>query len=208
MSKEIVRGNALGARYQIHARTGIVNATDSRSETEVTGRVSGGGGAYGYSAPVSGSVQSKTTRFQNIYLTDEDGVEHNIDLVNFTVPCTQGHKLTMLAVTAGSSDSGSYFRAYNHNTREHCNHPRGVISEMFPWKIAALVIGVIGLMILYQAFTNDANGFGEALFVSAILIALVGVAVSIVGWVLAYIRSIGVRSNSSLKRYLNSLGTA
>lgn len=208
MSKQVTEGNALGARYRIHARTGIVNATDSRSETEVTGRVSGGGGAYGYSAPVSGSVQSKTTRYQNIYLTDEDGIEHNIDLVNFTVPCMQGHKLTMLLVTAGSSDSGSYFRAYNHNTREHSNHPRGVINEMFPWKVAALVMGIIGLMILYKAFTSDGNGFGEALFMSIIMIALVGVVVAAVGWTFAYIRSIGVRSNSSLKQYLRSLGTA
>jgi len=207
MSTQIIEGSSLGARYQIHARTGVVNSTDSRSETEVSGRISGGGGVYGYSAPVSGSVQSKTTRFQNIYLTDEEGVEHNIDLVNFSVPCREGHKLTMLAVTAGKSDSGSYFRAYNHNTREHCNHPKGVISEMFPWKIAALAMVAAALFILSAAFSNDANSFGAALLVSVIFTAIVAAVVGMLGWVFAYIRSIGVRSNSALKGYLRNLGT-
>lgn len=206
MSKQIAQGSALGARYRIHARTGTVDSTDTRAETEVTGNVSGGGGVGGYSAPVSGSVQSKTTRFQNIYLTDEDGVEHNIELVNFLVPCKQGHKLTMLLCTSGDSDTGSYFRAYNHNTRQHCNHPKGVISEMFPWKIAGGVLGVIGLFILFSAFTSEGNGFGEALFVSVIAIALIGLVVAAIGWVFAYVRSISVRANPVLKNYVNGLG--
>ncbi len=208
MSKQIAEGTALGARYKIHARTGTVDSTDTRSETEVTGNVSGGGGVGGYSSPVSGRVQSKTTRYQNIFLTDDDGVEHNIELVNFLVPCKEGHKLTMLLLTAGSSDSGSYFRAYNHNTREHCNHPKGVISEMFPWKIGMIAMAAVALFVLISAFTSDTAGFGEALFVSAILLVIVGLVIAAVGWTFAYIRSISVRANSTLKTFLNGLGTA
>jgi hypothetical protein len=206
MSNKIAEGTALGARYRIHSRTGTVDSTDSRVETEVTGNVSGGGGVGGYNAPVTGSVQSKTTRYQNIYLTDDDGKEHNISLVNFEVPCRQGQKLTMLFLTAGDKESGSYFRAYNHNTREHCNHPKGVVSEMFPWKIAAIVMGVIALFVLVSAFSGD-NGFGEALFVSIIGLVIIGLIVGAIGWIFAYVRSIAVRSNPVLKSYLSSLGT-
>lgn len=205
MSKQIAEGNAIGARYRIHARTGTVDSTETRSETEVTGNVSGGGGVGGYSAPVTGRVQSKTTRYQNIFLTDEDGVEHNIDLVDFLIPCKQGQRLTMLLLTAGDGDSGSYFRAYNHNTREHCNHPKAVISEMFPWMIFLVALAVVGVMILFSAFGSDGNGFGEALFVSAFMIVIVGLVFAAVGWILAYIRSIGVRSNSGLKSYLANI---
>ena len=207
MSTQIAEGTALGARYRIHSRTGTVDSTDLRVETEVTGNVSGGGGVGGYSAPVSGNVQSKTTRYQNIYLTDDEGSEHNISLVNFEVPCRAGHKLTLLLLTAGNNDSGSYFRAYNHNTREHCNHPKGVISEMFPWKIAMIVMGIIGLFILVGAFGSD-SGIGEALFLSVIALAIVGLIVGAAGWLFAYVRSIAVRSNPVLKRYVKNLGTA
>lgn len=206
MSNKIAEGTALGIRYRIHARTGTVDSTDTRSETEVTGNVSGGGGVGGYSAPVTGSVQSKTTRYQNIYLTDEDGVEHNIDLVNFLVPCKQGHKLTMLFCMSGDSDSGSYFRAYNHNTREHRNHPKAVISEMFPWKTFTIVMAAFALFVLFSAFGADNSSFGGALFVSIFGIVIGGLVVAAIGWIFAYVRSISVRSNATLKNFVNSLG--
>lgn len=205
MSRKIANGTALGARYEIFARTGTVDSADVRAETEVSGNISGGGGAYGYSAPVSGSVKSKTTRYQNIYLTDEDGVEHNIELVNFLVPCKQGHKLTMLGITAGND--GAYFRAYNHNTREHCNHPKGVISTMFPRKVFMIALGLFALWVLWNAMTAEGNGVGEALFMSAVMIALVGLVFAGIGWVFAYIRSIKVRSDTTLKGFVNGLGS-
>ena len=78
MAMKIAEGRALGLNYRIYDRTGVVDQSDTRSETEVEGSVSGGWGAGGYTAPVIGSVSSKTTRFQNIYLTDDEGKEHNI----------------------------------------------------------------------------------------------------------------------------------
>jgi len=208
MSKQIAEGTALGARYEIFARTGTVDSSETRAETEVTGNVSGGGGVSGYSAPVSGRVQSKTTRYQNIYLTDDDGIEHNIELVNFLVPCKQGHKLTMLGIAPGGSDTGAYFRAYNHNTREHCNHPKGVISTMFPRKIFMGAMGLLALFLLVNVFTDSSVGTGEALFMTAMILVFSGLILAGIGWVFAYIRSIGVRSNSTLKNYVNSLGSA
>ena len=211
MSKQIAEGSALGASYKIHARTGTVDSSDVRAETEVTGNISGGGGysagGTGYNAPVTGSIQSRTTRYQNIYLTDEDGLEHNIELVNFLVPCKQGQKLTMLFLTAGKADRGSYFRAYNHNTREHCNHPKAVVSEMFPKAIFMIAMAVVALFVLISAFTSN-ESVGAALFLSVLLLVIIGVVLAAVGWVLAYIRSIGVRSNVTLKSFINSLGTA
>jgi len=205
MSQQVAQGTAFGANYEIFARTGTVDSSDTRAETEVTGSVSGGGGVGGYSAPVSGSVQSKTTRFQNIYLTEDDGTEHNIELVNFLVPCKEGHKLTMLGITSGND--GAYFRAYNHNTREHRNHPKGVISTLFPTKIFMIAIGLFSLWFLFNALTDSQSGVGEALFMSFIAIVLVGLVFAAIGWVFAYIRSINVRSNATLKSFVNGLGS-
>ena len=123
MSKRIAEGKTLGSKYEIRVRTGTVNATETRSETEVTGSISGGGGyssgGTGFTSPVSGSVQSRTTRYQNLFITDDDGKEHTVELVDFLVPCKEGHKLSLFLLFTGGSDFGSYFRAYNHNTGQH-----------------------------------------------------------------------------------------
>jgi hypothetical protein len=212
MSKQIAEGTALGASYNIYARTGTVDSTDTRSETEVTGNVSGGGGytsgGTGFSAPVTGSIRSKTTRYQNIFLTDEDGVEHNVSLVNFLVPCKEGHKLTLLLLTSGGSDSGSYFRAYNHNTREHCNHPKAVTSEMFPWTIFMIAMAAIAAIMLFMGFSDSDSTIGGILFLTILVLVLAGLVIGAAGWILAYIRSISVRSNAALKSFVNGLGSA
>jgi len=206
MPKEITSGNALGARYRIQARTGTVDSTETRAETEVTGDISGGGGysagGTGITNPVRGSVRSKTTRYQSIFLTDEDGVEHNIQLVDFLVPCKEGHKLTLLDI------GGEYFRAYNHNTRQHCNHPKGVVSAMFPWLVVMIAMGVLALGLLFKLFTDNSVSFGEALIMSVIILAVAGAVLGAAGWIVAWVRSLAVRSNAELKSFVNGLGAA
>ena len=68
-------------------------------------------------------------------------------------------------------------------------------------------MAVIGLFILISSLMGD-HGIGEALLVSAIAIVIIGLIVAAIGWILAYVRSIAVRSNPVLKTYISSLGTA
>ncbi|MEX0707351.1 MAG: hypothetical protein WD078_05260 [Woeseia sp.] len=186
-----------------------MDSSETRAETEVSGRISGGGGTTyggtGFAAPVRGSIQSKTTRYQTIFLTDDDGVEHNIQLVNFLVPCKQGQKLTLLMVGPAADDHGHCFRAYNHNTRDHAAHAKAIISSMFPRKMFMLAMAVIGAFVLYNAFVQN-ESFGAALFMTAFIMLFAAAAVAGVGWVIAFVRSISVRANPALKSYIAGLG--
>ncbi len=89
MSEKVTEGNALGAKYTVYASTGSVKSTDTRTETEVTGSVSGGAAT---NTPVTGKVETKITNYQNIFLTDDAGKDHAIELKNFLVPCTVGQE--------------------------------------------------------------------------------------------------------------------
>lgn len=209
MSVEIATGSALGLPYQVHARTGTVDSAETRAETEVSGNITGGGGASyagtGYAAPVHGSIRSKTTRYQTIFLTDDEGLEHNIQLVNFLVPCKQGQKLTLLLVGPASDDYGEYFRAYNHNTRDHSSHAKAITSALFPRKSFKIALAGIGLFVLYKAITQNDSVFA-ALVTTALIMLLVAGVLGGIGWLIGFARSIAVRANPSLKSYIAGLG--
>jgi len=211
MSVEIANGTALGLPYTVHARTGTVDSAETRAETEVSGSIAGGGGSSyagtGYSAPVHGSIQSKTTRYQTIFLTDDDGLEHNIQLVNFLVPCKQGQKLTLLLVGPASDDCGQYFRAYNHNTRDHSTYAKAITSALFPRKSFMIALALIGLFVLYNAMA-DTETVGGGLFLAAFIMLLIAAVLAGIGWLIAFARSIAVRANPALKAYIAGLGPA
>lgn len=209
MSKKVAEGKALGSSYEVHVRTGTVNGTETRSETEVTGSVSGGGGyssgGTGFTAPVSGSVQSKTTRYQTMFLTDEEGKEHTVELVDFLVPCKEGHKLSLFLLTTGGSEYGSYFRAFNHNTKQHYQHGKAIRSEMFPARIFMIVAALFVAWVFFVAVSADGNSFGEAVFVT-LLAGGAGVGLLwVVGAILGFVRSFGVKGNPALKTYVAGL---
>ena len=134
MSQEITRGNALGLSYRVYARSGTVAGTATRSETEVKGNVSGGYGNShtGYSTPVRGTISSETTNYQDIFLTDDDGVEHLIQTQNFLVPCREGQRATFFYVLSGRSVRGPYFEAYNHIRGKPTATARACARTSFP----------------------------------------------------------------------------
>ena len=206
MSKQVAQGQTLGASWEIRVRTGTVDSTDTRSETEVSGSFGGGGGmtvgGTGGNMPVSGQVQSKTTRYQNIYLTDEDGKEHAIELVDFLVPCKQGHKLSLYLLFTGGSDWGSYFRAYNHNTGQHYEYTKAARDELFPKRLFLIASGALALLYFLLAYGEDGTGFGEALFTAAIAGGLTAGVFWVICKAIAYARSLPVRKNPTFTRHL------
>lgn len=114
--KKIAEGVALGRKYSLYEVTGTVQGETTRAETSVSGTVGGGGGAAlqgsGYTAPVSGQISSVTTRYQTIFLKDDDDErEIAINLVDLAVPCREGHKLT-----ARSIDKAVWFAVDNKTT--------------------------------------------------------------------------------------------
>jgi len=211
MTKEIAQGKTLFTNYVVHAITGEVTGSETRAETEVSGTVSGGGGftvgGTGGSAPVRGSVESKTTRFQNIYLTDEGGKEHAIELVNFLVPCREGHKLTLLRLQTGSR-MGPYIHAFNHNTREHVENGDGASKAMFPKVILLAAVAVLAFVIFQSASSDPGFDGFEALAVTLIGTSLGGLVLYAIAKIIGMMKAGRVRGNGDYKRYLASLSAA
>lgn len=210
MAKKVAEGVALGLQYEIYDRTGVVTHTETRSETEVEGSISGGGGyssgGTGYQAPVSGSIASKTTRFQNIFLSDGEGKEHTIELQNFLIPCKPDHKLTMFLLTSGGKDTGSYFSAYNHNTRETYDHPKAIRSEMFPTRSFTILLVISFVLLFITMIGEPDSSFLGTLFLSALGTGLIGIPGWLIGATVGFYRSMLVRKDLAYKNYVTTVG--
>jgi len=208
LAKKIASGNVLGRDYHIHVRTGVVENSETRSETEVTGNVSGGGGyssgGSGYNNPVSGSIQSKTTRYQNIFLKDEEGDDHVIELVNFLIACKEGQKLTLFIVKSKDSLYGPYFQAYNHNTRQNYENSKAVSSEMFPFRKVLMATGGLAALFFLIGLTG---GFGNAILAAIIGAVIGGIVFWIVGKIIGALRASAVRKNPEFRQFLAGLAS-
>jgi hypothetical protein len=87
-----------GFGYELSVVTGEVKREQQRSETEISGSILGGGPTTHAGGYVRGSISSKTTRFQEIYVALPSGKEVRLDFVNFKVPCREGHRLSIVGV--------------------------------------------------------------------------------------------------------------
>lgn len=210
MANQIAEGVALGLEYEIFERIGEVSHSETRSETEVQGNIGGGGGytsqGTGFQSPVSGQISSKTTRFQNIFLTDDEGNEHTIELENFLVPCKTGHRISLFLLTSGGSATGSYFSAYNYNTRQTYNYPKAVRSEMFPTKIFSIVLGLCFLFLFFGSVGNAGSSFWGTLFYAGFVTAVAAIPLWIIGALVGFYRSLIVRRNLNFKNYIQKAG--
>lgn len=129
--KKIAEGVAIWKKYALYKVTGVVQSEATRAETEVSGSVGGGAGitiqGSGGSVPVSGTVSSTTTRYQTIYLKDDDGGERALRLVDFVIPCREGHKLTARGV-----DKSVWFDIDNNSTGEGWENKRELRKYVSP----------------------------------------------------------------------------
>ncbi len=207
MAREITRGSALGLSYRILARTGTVSATETRSKTEVSGKVSGGysNSQTGYSTPVKGNITSETTDYQDIFLTDDDGMEHLIQTENFLVPCREGQRATFFYVLSGRSQSGPYFAAYNHHSRQTYDHGKSLRADLFPWLTTLAVSALICVPLFFSALFDDGGGLGPAVIALLIGAVMAGVLMAVVGNLLAAIRASVVRNDSRFKQFKSQL---
>jgi hypothetical protein len=209
MARKIADGSAFGTKYEVFVRAGTVDSTDTRSETETTGSISGGGGmtvgGTGANAPVSGQIESKTTRYQNIYLTDEDGREHPVELVDFLVPCREGQKLSLMFVKTGGKELGSYFHAYNHNTSKHYDHGAALRSEMFPIRILIAAVLIVALVTWKSISGSPGNDGFEVMAGTFIVTGLIGVVLYGIAKVIAGVRGARLRANPAFKQFLAEL---
>ncbi|GEM_PF-2203477 len=212
MFEQVAQGKTLFTSYSIHAITGEVMGVKTRSETETSGTISGGHGmnvgGTGASSPVRGSIETKTTRFQSLFLKDDAGKEHSIELVNYLVPCREGHKLTLLSLHTGSNSAGRYIHAYNHNTDQHVENDGAAAKSMFPMLMLLAAVALLGFFV-FRSVSADPNNDGfEVLAMTFIATGLGGLALYAGAHVIAMIKAGHARGNSAYKQYLASLSAA
>ncbi|QNN23377.1 hypothetical protein HED60_14185 [Planctomycetales bacterium ZRK34] len=207
-SDKLTEGSALGVGYEIYAHTGVVKHTDTRSETSVEGSFTGGtttnyGGGVSVSQPGHGYVSSKTTNFQNIYLTDDEGNDHTVHLVDFLVACAAGHKLTMYMMAKPGKGSGTYFKAVNVNTRERYDHGKGARSELFPWRLWMGITGAFIALVFLSSIGGEDATFWGTVVLSLFCGALFGAVLWCVGWCVSFARATIATSDGHFKAHVS-----
>lgn len=90
-------------RYKLSSSSfsGRVTREQKRSEAEVSGSIQSSHQGY-----TTGSIDTTTTRFQEIFLRQKNGSEQHLEFVDFNVPCREGHHLAVVYLSRG----GKYHR--------------------------------------------------------------------------------------------------
>lgn len=85
-------------RYKLSSSSysGVVTREQKRSEAHVSGTIQSNHQGY-----TTGSVDTTTTRFQEIFLRQPNGPEVQLEFVDFNVPCREGHHLAVVRLGRG-----------------------------------------------------------------------------------------------------------
>ena len=162
--------------YDICKLVGTVLDEKTRSETKVKGSISGGGGsvssAYGGQiSPVKGTIDSKTTTYQDIFLQDTDGGEHAIELKNFIVSCRPGNKLTFCGLYGGDV----WFHAVNESTGKVYTNKEILSTHVYPVFIFIAIV-IIAATVTY--FTTESLFIG--MVIGLVVAYIVGKTIKII----------------------------
>lgn len=148
--KTIKHGKAFFLDYTIVELQGTVLSESNRSETYVSGS---GTTNPNISSASHSTISSTTTRYQTIYLKEDNGTEHAIRLVDCIVDCREGHKLTLL----GIKDTHLWFKITNHTLNLVWTPKKELKEHTFPkniYGVGTLLLGT-GIMITLAKNTND-----------------------------------------------------
>lgn len=161
---KIAEGVALFQKYNIFELNGTVASEMTRSETEVEGSVSGGHS----NTPVSGRISSKTTSYQTIFLKDDAGKENVVKLINFVIPCREGHKLTLRG-----ADKMCWFDVINHSTEESFRDNAGLAKYTRPVLVEWALIFVAALIAFIGGIMTSQSDIGAGIFTGVIFALIV-----------------------------------
>lgn len=159
---QIAEGRTLMWKFSVHELTGVVQSETTRSETEVTGH------AYGGRTDGTTKIESKTTRYQTIYLKEDDGTEHAVELIDLVVPCREGHRLTLWRM-----GENLWFRVVNHDTGQDLTHG-GLMKLMFPKGLYFTTGILLGL------FMVDAGRSGIMYLFALLFAILIGLVIALI----------------------------
>jgi len=170
-------GKKLMYKFVVYKLSGTVQSENTRSETEVSGKIYGGGtnSTYGTTAPVHGEIKSETIRYQNIFLKEDDGTEHALELKDLVVPCREGHKLTLWRL-----GDDLWFQGKNETTNQAYTY--GKLKKLVYPKVPYFVFGI-----LFGIYAVDQNHTGGKYLLAVLFATLIGLAIAtipcgIVAW--------------------------
>lgn len=160
---------AIGKEYEIYSVTGRVLDAKKHYETRVSG---GGGGGYsnqgtGYTAPVK--ISSTTVIHDTIFLEDQDGKEHALELTNYNIVSREGNEMTAVWAIKKNKKNGPYVAIFNHTLSKVEFNGNKLFWMMMPhWLLLAgsllilviisffaLLIGIAGWSILAYIKARD-----------------------------------------------------
>ena len=96
-------------------------------------------------------------------------------------------------------DRGSYFEAYNHNSRQSYEHGKSLRSAMFPWLTTLVVFLVLAVPAFFTSLAND--GIGAAIMSLIFAAVVVAITMWIVGSILGAIRASRAKADSRFKQF-------
>lgn len=137
---------ASGKIYNLYWINGIVVNQGKYATTHVSGS---GGGSGQYQAPVN--ISSSTTVHNDIFLTDNSGKEHSIQLSGFDVACREGNELSVIWAIKEGLNTGPYIAVLNHTTSQYYENKTALAGMFRPEGTTrkAMKYSVIGLIALY-----------------------------------------------------------
>jgi hypothetical protein len=108
-----------GQAIQVEALAGVVAEDQHSSSTEIRSR---GGGGYvsssgGYVSPAQ--ITTVTTTYQQIWITDDHGVDHEVALQNIGIPLRVGQRVTAYLVRPDGVGDGRYEGLFNHSAQRY-----------------------------------------------------------------------------------------
>jgi hypothetical protein len=206
MTKQVAEGVSLLKQYKITEITGAVANVNSWTEAETTGSVSGGGGitvgGTDGTAPVSGRVETKLTRYQTLMINGDDGKAYPVKMKNFEIPCTPDQKVTVFKI--GEGEDAPVIHGYNYATGQHYQNDAALNWAMFPFLIFFGVLAVIVFLVWNWAAATSSDGF-VMLAKTFIASGLIGLVVYGIAHIFAMVRSGRVRGNAAFKKRVSEL---
>lgn len=167
-----------GWKYALTRTSGVLLDSQQRTEETTVIEASGGTGSivggHGYITPRKEAVKDITT-FDTLFVRDDDGLEHEIELEDFGFSARIGNRVTILRAEGARADDRPIC-CYNEDTRKHffsTRVMRDLLKPSFVWALvnAALIYVIAAELALPLLDAGEVLG---SVLVSAFCIYWIG----------------------------------
>ena len=148
-----------GKPYRIIGVTGRVLDAKKDITTEISGGGGGGTIVDGRGTITIDPIKSTTTVGDTVFIEDDDGTEHAVQLTDFDLAVRTGNRLSVKAFAPPRDDSGWIMFAYNHSTRTpylQQDVAKRLLRPSFLWLLLT-ILGLIGAWSLTSMLPTESS---------------------------------------------------